>query len=80
MTSRERPQGSLVEDEGVNAAGGAAERETLAPPAASTDGVRRGGRPEGGEGSDRPEPAHGLVGPPAQDGEEPGQELSAGEA
>lgn len=79
MPSGPRQAESLVEGEGVNAAGGDVERETLAPTAPSADDVRRGGRPDGGEGPDRPEPAHGLVGPPAQDGEEPGQELSAGE-
>jgi hypothetical protein len=68
----EEAVGDLVEDEGVNAGSRDAERDrepSGRPPV----------RPKVGGPPAQAPPAERLVGPPAQDGRTPGQELAAGE-
>jgi len=68
----------LVEPEGVNAASEEVVEEPQQP-ALGHDQGRSGGRPEAADEA-QDTPAEGeLLGPPSQDGDEPGQELSSGE-
>ncbi len=74
MTAPSEPTNDLVMPEGVNSGSAASERDrdrSGSDPTAS-------GTELGGPVRDAPPPDR-LVGPPTQDGDEPGQELAAGE-
>lgn len=74
----QRSDEGLVEPEGVNAASEEVAEETQQP-VPEHDRGRSGGHPEAADQS-QDTPAEGeLLGPPSQDGDEPGQELSQGE-
>jgi hypothetical protein len=77
-----RPQDEegLAQPEGVNAASDQVEQEALHPPHPRPDDGRSGGRPDAAEQADHAAAPHDeLLGPPGQDGDEPGQETSVGE-